>query len=92
MNFELYAKGLFDSVHKRLNAMKMHERDMKWSKEVNGLYNYGYYIELLEKIQPSSIDEFRSLAMLETWMLTSSYPAIRNYVARKYKKYINGKT
>lgn len=85
MNFELYAKGLFDSVHKRLNAMKMHERDMKWSKEVNGLYNYGYYIELLEKIRPSSIDEFRSLAMIETWMLTSSYPAIRNYVARKLK-------
>lgn len=85
MNFDLYAKGLFDSVHKRLNAMKMHERDMKWSKEVNRLYNYGYYIELLEKIHPSSTDEFCSLAMIETWMLTSSYPAIRNYVARKLK-------
>ena len=29
--------------------------------------------------------------MLETWMLTSSYPAIRNYVARKLKNILTEK-
>ena len=40
-NMKLYGQGLMDGVHNQLTAMKMIERDLKWTTKVNGLFDGG---------------------------------------------------
>lgn len=87
MNIDLYSKGLFDSVHEYLCDLEMHDRDLKWSTKVNALYDGREYRRLIENInakQGGSIPW--TLILVETWMLSSSYPYIRSYVVRKLKE------
>ena len=84
-NMELYGQGLMDEVHKLLMAMKMAERDLKWTTKVNGLFNGGVYMDLIEDIKPTLDHEVKTLLTVEIWMLSASYPYLRAYVMRKVK-------
>lgn len=82
-NFSLYSKGLFQPIHEYLLLLKMCDRDLIWSTKVNALYDWAQYKELIDKIKPVSSIEFKTLLLIETWMLTTSYPYIRYYIMRK---------
>lgn len=84
-NMELYGQGLMDEVHKLLMAMKMAERDLKWTTKVNGLFNGGVYMDLIEDLKPTLDHEVKTLLTVEIWMLSASYPYLRAYVMRKVK-------
>ena len=84
-NMELYGQGLMDGVHEQLMAMKMTERDLKWTTKVNGLFDGGLYIDLIEDLKPTLDHEVKTLLMVEIWMLSASYPYLRAYVMRKVK-------
>ena len=84
-NMELYGQGLMDEVHKLLMAMKMAERDLKWTTKVNGLFNGGVYMDLIEELKPTLDHEVKTLLTVEIWMLSASYPYLRAYVMRKVK-------
>ncbi len=84
-NMELYSQGLMDEVHKLLMAMKMAERDLKWTTKVNGLFNGGVYMDLIEDLKPTLDHEVKTLLTVEIWMLSASYPYLRAYVMRKVK-------
>lgn len=84
-NMELYGQGLMDEVHKLLMAMKMAERDLKWTTKVNGLFNEGVYMDLIEDLKPTLDHEVKTLLTVEIWMLSASYPYLRAYVMRKVK-------
>lgn len=84
-NMELYGHGLMDEVHKLLMAMKMAERDLKWTTKVNGLFNGGVYMDLIEELKPTLDHEVKTLLTVEIWMLSASYPYLRAYVMRKVK-------
>lgn len=84
-NMELYGQGLMDEVHKLLMAMKMAERDLKWTTKVNGLFNGGVYMDLIEDLKSTLDHEVKTLLTVEIWMLSASYPYLRAYVMRKVK-------
>ena len=88
-NMELYSQGLMDEVHGQLMAMKMAERDLKWTTKVNGLFDGGVYMDLIEKQKPTLDHEVKSLLMVEIWMLSASYPYLRAYVMRKVKNFLS---
>jgi hypothetical protein len=88
-NMELYSQGLMDEVHGQLMAMKMAERDLKWTTKVNGLFDGGVYMDLIEKLKPTLDHEVKSLLMVEIWMLSASYPYLRAYVMRKVKNLLS---
>ena len=84
-NMELYGQGLMNEVHKLLMTMKMAERDLKWTTKVNGLFNGGVYMDLIEDLKPTLDHDVKTLLTLEVWMLSASYPYLRAYVMRKVK-------
>ena len=88
-NMELYSHGLMDEVHKRLMAMKMAERDLKWTTKVNRLFNGGVYMDLIENLKPGLDHEVKTQLMVEIWMLSASYPYLRAYVMRKVKNLLS---
>ncbi|MBO5834650.1 MAG: hypothetical protein J6R12_01245, partial [Bacteroidales bacterium] len=65
--------------------MKMAERDLKWTTKVNGLFNGGVYMDLIEDLKPTLDHEVKTLLTVEIWMLSASYPYLRAYVMRKVK-------
>lgn len=88
-NMELYAQGLMDEVHKQLMTMKMAERDLKWTTKVNGLFNGGVYLDLIEDLKPTLDHEVKAQLTVEIWMLSSSFPYLRAYVMRKVKNLLS---
>ena len=84
-NIELYSHGLINEVHAQLLKMQMARRDHQWTTKVNGLYNGAYYSDLVEKLHPTLQHEIETLLIVETWMLSASYPYIRAYMIRKLK-------
>lgn len=88
-NMELYGQGLMDEVHKQLMAMKMAERDLKWTTKVNGLFDGGMYMDLIEDLKPTHDHEVKALLTIEIWMLSTSYPYLRAYVMRKVKNLLS---
>lgn len=87
--FAVYTIGLFSSVHPYLLSLPMNERDLKWTLRVNDLYRNRAYVDLLNGVEANLPVEKQTLAKLLIWMLTSSYPAIRDYVKRKLKELLS---
>ena len=88
-NMELYGQGLMDEVHEQLMTMTMAERDLKWTTKVNGLFDGGVYIDLIERLKPTLDHEVKTLLTVEIWMLGSSYPYLRAYIMRKVKSLLS---
>lgn len=82
-NFNVYKTNLLNEVHNTLKNMTMAERDFIWSTDVNKLYDGEQYIDLLGSITLSTDEDKQRLLIIECWMLTTSYPSIRNYLIRK---------
>lgn len=84
-NFELYSNGLMNDVHTKLKNMTMAERDEKWTTKANGLFMGAAYQDYMGRINVSMEKEALSMMLLETWMLSASYPYLRAYFLRKLK-------
>ena len=88
-NMELYSQGLMGEAHGQLVSMKMAERDLKWTTKVNGLFDGGMYMDLIEALEPTLDHEVKTLLTVEIWMLSASYPYLRAYVMRKVKNLLS---
>lgn len=85
-NFNVYnTQLLIDQVHTSLKNMTMAERDFEWSTKVNKLYDRAQYSILLSNATLLTDEDKLRFLMIECWMLTSSYPHVRNYLIRKIK-------
>lgn len=85
-NFELYSNGLMNEVHAKLKNMTMVERDLKWTTKANNLFMGAAYQDYMGRINVTMKKEAWSMMLLESWMLSSSYPYLRAYFLRKLKK------
>lgn len=78
-----------ETLHDELLQMSLSERDLKWSLQVNGLYDwYGRqkFVDL-RLVQPSDNeeeleDDTKKAIVLLAWMLSSSYPDLRAILVR----------
>ena len=83
LNVELYSQGLIDYVHNKLLAMTMSDRDLQWTTKVNKLFDGEVYLQIIEDTQSTLLHEVEALLIIETWMLSSSYPYLRAYLIRQ---------
>lgn len=84
-NLETYSKGLMLNIHAKLIAMSMAERDLTWTTKVNSLFDGAYYKDLIEPLHPMLNHEVETLLIVETWMLSTSFPYLRAYMIRRVK-------
>lgn len=85
-NLTLYSQDLIDYVHEKLSALSMAKRDLLWTTKVNNLFEGAIYKDLIESLNPTLRHEVRALLVMQTWMLSSSFPYLRAYIIRRIKE------
>ncbi len=82
---DTYGSDLIDGLHQTLMNMQLPERDKKWSAIVNELYDWNGRDGFSGKgtIVGGSEEDKKKLAVLLTWLLSSSYPELRATVVRE---------
>lgn len=86
-NVDDYPREAIEGLHDVLKAMKLPERDLKWSIRVNDLYDWNGREELMnltfkKKRDGATDDNQLKTIMLLTWMTSSSYPELRAILIR----------
>lgn len=82
-----YSFSEMESLHEQLLQMSLSERDLKWSSQVNNLYDWNGqqpFIDLLmvKHTREATDDDTKKAVVLMLWMLSSSYPALRTILIR----------
>lgn len=88
-NLMLYSQNLIDHVHNNLLQLSMAERDLRWTTKVNNLFEGAIYKDVIESLNPTLQHEIKTLLVIQTWMLSSSFPYLRTYIIRKIKKLLD---
>lgn len=79
---DVYGEDIIEGVHQTLMEMTLSERDLNWSVKLNELYDWNGREGFLIKKKNDNSGENRKLAVLEAWLLCSSYPELRAIVIR----------
>lgn len=82
-----YSFTEMESLHNELMQMSLPERDLKWSIQVNTLYDWNgrqQFVDLkIAKQQTDQIeDDLKKTLVILIWMLSSSYPELRSILIR----------
>ena len=88
-NLTLYNPDLLNHVHDNLLRLSMAERDLRWTTKVNNLFEGAIYKDVIESLNPTLQHEIKTLLVIQTWMLSSSFPYLRTYIIRKIKKLLD---
>ena len=80
-----YDLDLINSIHRTLMEMPLSVRDEKWSVIVNELYDWNGREAFMGKrpLVGDGENDKKRLAVLLTWLLTSSYPELRATLVRE---------
>ncbi len=85
-NLTLYSQNLIDYVHNKLLSLSMAERDLCWTTKVNNLFEGAVYKDAIEETLYTKLPhEIKTLLVIQTWMLSSSFPYLRTYIIRRIK-------
>lgn len=82
-NLKFVENILLDRVFEQLTAMSLHERDLKWTTLVNSLYDRFGLIDFNAHFVGHDLSP--KVLQLVCWLLTSSYPAVREFLVRVLK-------
>ena len=80
-----YGSDIVEGLHQTLKDMGLPERDRKWSAVINELYDWNGRESFQGKreLVGSGEEDMKKLAVLLTWMLSSSYPELRAIIVRE---------
>lgn len=76
-----------ETLHEQLLQMSLSERDLKWSIQVNNLYDWNGQqpfidLHMVKYTEESTDDDIKKTVVLMSWMLSSSYPTLRAILIR----------
>ena len=77
-----YGYDQIEGLHQTLMSLPLPERDLKWSLNLNELYDWNGREGFSQRRKNDTKEEIKKLAVLETWLLSSSYPELRAVVIR----------
>lgn len=70
-NFKSFSEEIINTLHSNLASMPMVERDAQWTRQVNDLALHPYPINWILSYS-KSLEDIRSLIILNGWMLTTT--------------------
>ncbi len=88
-NLEIFRDQLINNVHDKLMFMSMSERDFFWTTKINERFTSATCMEIIEDLYPIDSREIEVLLIIETWLLSSSYPYFRAFITRKLKQFLD---
>lgn len=77
-----YGYDQIEGLHQTLMKLPLPDRDLRWSMKLNELYDWNGREGFLQKRKGYTKEDIKKLAVLETWLLCSSYPELRAIVIR----------
>lgn len=88
-NFALYRDYLIEPVHDKLMAMKMLERDEKWTLHVNKMHDdYSFRFKIRQMELEGNEGNARAYIRIMCWMTSSSHPFLRNQARRMIQSWL----
>lgn len=84
-NFSIYKYHILNELHEQLMELDMKTRDEVWTCEVNKLFdNYGLLPYLFDYFNTEE-SNFKELAQLICWLMTTSYPVLKAKLVKLLK-------
>lgn len=84
---DAYSYAEMKSLHNVLMQMSLTERDLKWSIQVNHLYDWNgkqlfVDMKIAKQTEDQTDDDLKKVLLLMVWLLSSSYPTLRAIIIR----------
>lgn len=84
-NFRVYKYHILNELHEQLMKLEISTRDEVWTCEVNKLFdNYGLLPYLFDYFNTEE-SNFKELAQLICWLMTTSYPVLKAKLVKLLK-------
>lgn len=84
-NFSIYKYYILNELHKQLMDLDMSERDEVWTCEVNKLFDHYGLLPYLFDYYNTEKSNFKELAQLICWLMTTSYPVLKAKLVKLLK-------
>lgn len=84
-NFRVFKYYILNELHEQLMSLDMSKRDEVWTCEVNKLFDHYGILPYLFDYYNTEKSNFKELAQLICWLMTTSYPVLKAKLVKLLK-------